>query len=297
MDRKGILYASIVVVVVSLISIVYYAVLYFSSEPVIDFDYKQVAITSEVVTFSNNSTNKETAIGWQWDFGDQSAVVSSLSAKHAFPAPGRFVVTLSVPSGDKVLTKQKIIQIIQPKLEAAFDIDASSLKIGDSLKISNYSQNASDYIWFLGDGRTAQGEHPSITYQEPGNYKLSLVAINSVGQSDQYNLNVSIQSANKRMIKPISNEVIVKHIPIFNQSSLSEALTQLANTALSRSEKRKVRNDIIRDVSSINIFVNELSLENYLNKIQLEASRKKVSISVTDITRDAGNKISSITVN
>lgn len=296
MTNKGIVYGSYVVMSLSLIAIAYYGFLYFDVDTQLDFDYQQVATVGEEVVFSNISTTQDLSLSWKWQFGDGSPSVASFSAKHAFPAPGRYVVTLALEGDNEAAYKQKIIQITQPVLKSAFGIEASSIKIGQPLVISNNSQNATDFVWNLGDGRVLTGANPAITYPTSGSYELTLVAMNQVGQSDRYSLRVDISSeVNNKQV--VANEVIVNHIAIFDKRSLSQAFSKLANTQLSRSEKRKIRNNILRDVSSINIMVDELSLENYLNKIQLEASPSVVSISVGSIERDANNKISKITIN
>ncbi|MFT7019886.1 MAG: hypothetical protein ACJASO_002074 [Cyclobacteriaceae bacterium] len=78
---------------------------------------------------------------------------------------------------------------------------------------------------------------------------------------------------------------------------MSEALTSLANNELARTQKRKIRNEILKDVSSLKIKINEITLENYLNKIQLEASGRRVDIVVSGIARNNNNKISEISIN
>jgi hypothetical protein len=298
--KKVVFYFSIVMMIMSLSYISYFAFLYLNAPPRVAFDYKQTASPEEEIVFNNTSSVLDPSLQWIWDFGDQSEQVNSLNASHSYPVPGRFVVTLSLQMGDEVYTRQNIIQISMSSPKSAFDIEASSIAAGDTLKISNNSQNATDFIWLLGDGRTSTDQYPMIYYPQPGEYELKLIAVNQLGQMDEYVLNVSIQpgvNSSAGTDDTNEDEVIVRHIPIFDSESLADAFNSLANVGMSRSEKRRVRNDILRDVASIEILVDELTLENYLNKIQLEASNERVAINILEIERDANNKISRIKIN
>lgn len=294
---KTIYYVNLSIIMISFPFIGYFGYQLSQSPVEVDFDYPQVAHPGEEVTFKNTSSTLDPTAIWTWKFGDFSDSVSSVSAKHSFPVPGRYIVTLQLNKDGEVYTKQGLIQINQPSLKSSFDISAPSVTVGDTLVISNNSVNATRFIWQLGDGRTLEEKSPVISYKAAGTYEVRLLALNDIGQKDEYAIMVEIVSNNVASTIRDKDEVIVKHIPIFNQQSLSEAFNKLANTDLSRSEKRSVRNDILRDVVSIEIMVNDLSLENYLNKIQLEASSKKVSIAVSGIERDMNNKILKISVN
>lgn len=297
MVRRGIFYLGVVLIIVGTGFIGYYSYLYFNSAPVVDFDYQQVAQVGEEVTFLNTSSIKDASMDWSWAFGDQEAAASSVSAKYIFQSPGRYVVKLTLNEGGQKLQKQKIIQITVPRLKSAFDVEASSLGIGDTLTISNNSQNATEFVWLLGDGRSEVERQPSITYNSKGDYKLTLVAINDIGQMDEYSLDIKINVGEVASNQVAEDEVIVKHIAIFNRQSLSDAFSRLANTGLPRAGKRKIRNDILRDVESINILIEGMTLENYINKIQLEASSNRVDIVVSDIQRNSDNKIVQISIN
>lgn len=265
--------------------------------PQLSFDYNQAVSVGQEVRFTNTSTHINESATWSWDFGDKSPVQQSLSAVHKFPSVGTFIVTLTYKDQGVELQKKGAIIVQLPFPEASFEVNGNDFQVGQAISLTNTSKYAESFVWKLGNGQTSDESDPSVVYDKPGNYQLSLIAINEIGQLNEYALEIAVGSGNVLKTKISNDEVIVKHIAVFDESSLSKALTDLANNDIARSDKRKIRNDILKDVASLAIMINEVSLENYLNKIQLEASSKKVLIQVERIERNSNNKISEIRIN
>jgi hypothetical protein len=121
-----------------------------------------------------------------------------------------------------------------------------------------------------------------------------LIVSNYIGQLSEYTRTVTVTGQALAMSADEGSGA--PHTPIFNENTLSEALTSLANRSMSRREKRDVRKQILADAASISINIDGMSLENYLNKIQLEASSQEVAIRVDRIRRNGNNKISEIII-
>lgn len=66
------------------------------------------------------------------------------------------------------------------------DFTTSSTVFFNDLPITfeNQSQNATSYFWDFGDGNTDTFTHPSNTYDEPGLYDITLIAIDEKGCTD-----------------------------------------------------------------------------------------------------------------
>jgi len=66
------------------------------------------------------------------------------------------------------------------------DFTTTSTVFFNNLPITfeNQSQNATSYIWDFGDGNGDTFPHPSNTYAEPGNYNITLIAIDDKGCTD-----------------------------------------------------------------------------------------------------------------
>jgi PKD repeat protein len=289
-------WVALTIIIVSIGVIGYQLWKYMQTPPTLSFDYNQSVRVGEELVFTNTSSHIDESGIWTWDFGDQSPAVSDFHATHTYPSTGTFIVTLSCRLGDETYVKKGAVVVSLPFPEASFEIDGGEYSVEDSIAITNTSANAVDYIWQFGDGRTSVQFEPELSYTDAGSYELRLIAVNEIGQLNEYSTNITI---NQSQSNPAggTDEVLIKHIPVFDEQSLSKALTDLANNELSRADKRSIRNDILKDVSSLSIMVNDMSLENYLNKIQLEASSRKVEIIVTRIDRNAYNKISGININ
>lgn len=69
----------------------------------------------------------------------------------------------------------------------------------DFLEVSftNYSQNATSYLWNFGDGETSTETDPVHTYAASGDYSVKLTASNSAGTSHDYVLSIIITDPNE----------------------------------------------------------------------------------------------------
>ncbi len=76
--------------------------------PRASFTFQVLGLTG---TFTDTSTGSPTA--WLWDFGDQTPVSTQRNPVHVFPAPGRYVVTLTVSNAIGSDSASAIVQISQ----------------------------------------------------------------------------------------------------------------------------------------------------------------------------------------
>ncbi|MFT4737378.1 MAG: PKD repeat protein [Cyclobacteriaceae bacterium] len=266
--------------------------------PLIEFDYQQTVKVGQEVEFKNSSIGVPDGSSWRWEFGDHTVIEDSEDATHAFHTNGKFTVKLTVVMEGVERSKTALILVTAPLPKSDFTIDSESLVAGKDIEINNRSVNAMESIWKLSDGRSLSGSSPKFQFNRAGSYDITLLSINDFGQVDELSKNVVVVGSNGSSASlQLQDEIIIKHIPVFDERTLSEALTSLANNELARTQKRKIRNEILKDVSSLKIKINEITLENYLNKIQLEASGRRVDIVVSGIARNNNNKISEISIN
>ena len=63
-----------------------------------------------------------------------------------------------------------------PKPDTVYDFetDYSEYFVSQPVVLKNNSTNASAYSWDFGDGRSSAGQTPSLSYNVPGNYSISL---------------------------------------------------------------------------------------------------------------------------
>jgi gliding motility-associated-like protein len=131
-----------------------------------------------LVSFQNSSTNATT---YQWNFGDGSPTVNTLSPTHTYTTAGTYTVKLvstNLTTCNKMDSAFISITVKNSAVTPLFvitKIDSCSPYI---ISISNTSQQgtaASVYTWNYGDGTTFTGATPpNHTYAVAGSYTLTL---------------------------------------------------------------------------------------------------------------------------
>jgi len=155
--------------------------------------------TAQSVTLSAVSQN---ASSYLWDFGDGTlAQASDTFSVHYYKTPGNYIPKLIAKDPDgcaaSVMLTNKISidslnvslktipKICAPK-EVQFDLDVTSIGSGQG-------QQSLSYHWDFGTGNkidTANIETPSFTYQQPGNYIVSVQIKSPAGCVKQTETNI-----------------------------------------------------------------------------------------------------------
>lgn len=68
-----------------------------------------------------------------------------------------------------------------PKPKASFTYTGGEVQAPAEVKFTNTSTDATSYTWSFGDGTTSTEQNPVKTYQEKGNYTVSLTAVSDEG--------------------------------------------------------------------------------------------------------------------
>mgnify|MGYP000113645785 CR=1 FL=1 len=131
---------------------------------------------AHTVNFINSTSG---ATSFTWDFGDGSPnVVTSVFqniVQHTYNTPGTFIVNIAMTNGcsDTSITKQVIVY---PRPIAAFSTNQSIYCSGDTVHVSNTSQNAGSYLWNWGTGPNNSGFEPPHVYTTGGTFTIQLQA-------------------------------------------------------------------------------------------------------------------------
>jgi large repetitive protein len=128
------------------------------------------------VQFNNNSTNAQY---YTWNFGDGNT--SGLAnPNHTFNQPGAYTVQLIAENVNGCSDTTQQIITVHPLPITAF---TSTYNCTDpvTIQFSNNSSGAVGYSWDFGNGQTSTLNNPLITYSVPGNYNVSLTAVNQYG--------------------------------------------------------------------------------------------------------------------
>jgi len=131
------------------------------------------------------------AVGWQWDFGDNSPEDTSQNPTHLYTQSGSYTVTLITEAAggfcNDTIVKQAYV-VIRDSLSGGF---ITNPQVGDTLYLADATLFAEDttagsvsWQWLFGDGSSAAGQAVNHTYRAPGTYNVSLIVVDANGCTD-----------------------------------------------------------------------------------------------------------------
>ena len=148
-------------------------------------------LPEEAVNFTDLSSNTPTT--WNWSFPGGSPATSTVqNPTVVYNTPGTYAVTLiaSNSAGNDSETKTNYITVstaIQAP-EADFTADNTAITVENMVQFTDLSTNEPNmWNWSFPGGTpaTSTAQNPSITYNTPGTYTVSLVAANSAGNDSE----------------------------------------------------------------------------------------------------------------
>lgn len=139
------------------------------------------AVFGGQVSFSNTTTN---ASSYSWNFGDGSPASTEENPIHTYATDGIYTVTLTATNqcGEVVVTNTVAVSISGVPV-ALFSAEGSTGCAPLTVTFNNESQNAEAYLWTFQGGTpaTSTEENPTVVYNTPGTYGVSLSVTNALG--------------------------------------------------------------------------------------------------------------------
>ena len=128
------------------------------------------------VTLLNESFNAE-EYTWHFPGGEPEFSTDSVPTV-TYANPGLYSIELMVvnSAGSALVEKENVIEVL-PRPTANFSFEINDLTV----TAQNLSTDADSYIWNFGDGFGSADENPVYTYQEEGEYMITLIARNGCG--------------------------------------------------------------------------------------------------------------------
>ncbi len=161
--------------------------------PVADFTANSTTIAAgSSVTFSDQSTNTPTA--WSWSFSGGTPSTSNLKNPTViYSNPGVFSVTLNASNqsgaGAKTLTNYiQVNQAIQAPVAQFAASSSTTITAGSSVSFVDQSTNTPTFwSWSFPGGTpsTSTLKNPTIIYNSPGIYNVSLTVSNQSGSDSK----------------------------------------------------------------------------------------------------------------
>ena len=153
--------------------------------PIADFTASVTEITAgESVQFTSQAQRAET---YQWTFEGGSPASSSLANPSVnYMAPGQYTVKLQVSneSGSDIKTRTALITVKALSTVADFSASHRTIQAGSQVSYTDQStQNPTSWNWTFAGGSpaTSTAQNPTVTYNEPGTYAVSLNVTNAGG--------------------------------------------------------------------------------------------------------------------
>lgn len=134
-------------------------------------------------------------ISWNWNFGDGDTSLSQ-NPQHAYANPGTYSVTLTVSTpGGCTGTITRIIQVY-PQPNLSFSATPVNICQGSTVSINNTSTSTNGAInnwqWNFGNGNISNQQNPSVTFNTPGNFNITLIGTTTHGCSDTIQRSITV---------------------------------------------------------------------------------------------------------
>jgi PKD repeat protein len=129
-------------------------------------------LTVNFTDVSSDSVNT-----WSWDFGDGNTSLIQ-NPVHIYQNEGIYNVSLTVsgPGGSDTEIKNDYILVLYPSPTADFIGDPTSGYFPLTVNFTDLSSGVIDsWTWNFGDGGTSMVQSPAHTYQNSGNYTVTLI--------------------------------------------------------------------------------------------------------------------------
>ncbi len=160
----------------------YAALTYGGTPPVADFSGTPTSgCVSLTVDFTDMSSGDPTS--WSWDFGDGVGTSTAQNPSYTYNAAGNYTVTLTATNeyGSDTETKTNYISVSDVPV-AGFSGSPTSGQAPLTVDFTDESTgNPTSWSWDFGDGGTSVDQNPTYTYNDSGDYTVTLTASNACG--------------------------------------------------------------------------------------------------------------------
>ncbi len=154
--------------------------------PIFNID-KRAFCDSGTIFVTNYSLSNEPIVAQLWNFGDGQTSAIEDPPSHNYPQSGLYPVSLTATtvSGCErtFYDTVRVLRTPDPVINAP-DLSCINRGIVFNGTLSQPPDTAIQWSWNFGDGRTSNERNNNISYANPGNYNVTLVAANSLGCKD-----------------------------------------------------------------------------------------------------------------
>jgi PKD repeat protein len=138
-----------------------------------------------VVEFFDTSLQ---AVAWYWDFGDGTSATVQNPVK-LYDHPGVYDVSLVVTNAEgcsDTLLRVDYVTVLGPA--TSFTASEMSACVGTTISFTDLSNGAVEWEWNFGEGNISTVQNPEFTYNETGNFVVTLFSRDTLGCSAFYTI-------------------------------------------------------------------------------------------------------------
>lgn len=149
---------------------------------------------SNIIDFQNTSIGGDTFF---WDFGDNQTSTAT-NPSHTYNETGIFMVTLTTTNGCGESTETFSVEVLSVPPNAGFNISEVNGCVPFEVTFTDNSTGTpTSWEWALpgSDNENATEQNPTVTYNTPGTYSVSLTVTNASGTSNAIESQVIVVGA------------------------------------------------------------------------------------------------------
>ncbi|UCD45325.1 MAG: PKD domain-containing protein [Candidatus Bathyarchaeota archaeon] len=168
--------------------------------PAASFVYAPASPTIEdKVQFNDTSTDLDGELeSWHWDFGD-GTTSTERNPSHRFEGKGTHFVTFTVEDDSDTTDSMTIpVTVVNIPPDADFSLSPMEVNHGETVTFVDGSSDPEGgvilYEWDFGDGHGAVVDSPTHSYDNPGEYTVSLTVRDDEGETDTASRTVFVSS-------------------------------------------------------------------------------------------------------
>lgn len=153
----------------------------------IEIDFSTKVLESDFSPVAVQLTNNTEGVGLTYNWVFEGGIPENSNLKNpenvVFENSGEHQISLTVFNGFESFTRDTVITVL-PEIEAAFSYETSfeddDYQAPVTINTTNHSANATNYQWTFSGGtpNITTEENPTVTFNEPGTYTLTLLADN-----------------------------------------------------------------------------------------------------------------------
>ena len=156
--------------------------------PVANFGFTNVCLNEAMVFVDSSIVSSGNVIGWSWNYGDGTALVTSQNPSHMYQSHGTYTVSLVSTTNNGCMNMVSKTAVVHPLPVALFSAanvcDGSVVQFND-LSFIPATDTIQSWAWRFGDTSLVNNnQNTSHLYAAAGLYPVELLIVSSFGCKD-----------------------------------------------------------------------------------------------------------------